>query len=188
MPIRKALSYSKKKITSYTRKSSRVKSKNYIKTVPNQRVTKFNMGNVPAYQRGEYKNTITMSSEINVQIRDMALEAARQFLNNKIAKSLMTNYYLACKPYPHQVIRENKTFSGGSKGERVQSGMSHSFGTTMYRSARIKMGEPIFVAAYPNKKDTELIRNLFKSVSSKVPCKVRIVYEEFKWFLDRFII
>ena len=180
MAIRKARAYSKRKFTSYTRKSQSVKHLNYIKAVPNQKVSKFNMGNIRKFDDGEYKNRMTISSKINLQVRDMALESARQFLNNKITKKLMTNFYLACKPYPHQVVRENKTFSGGSKGERVQSGMAHSFGTTMYRSAVIKAGEPIFIIGYSNKKDTAFIRGLCKSASSKLPCNVKILYEEVK--------
>jgi large subunit ribosomal protein L10e len=180
MPIRKALAYSKKKITSYTRKSQKVKHLNYIKAVPNQKISKFNMGNTKKHAKNEFKNFITIFSNINCQIRDMALEAARQYLNNQITKKLMDNFYLACKPYPHQVIRENKTFSGGSKGERVQSGMAHSFGTTMFRSAVVKAGEPIFIIGFPNKKDIGFIRTLCKSASAKLPCSTKIVYEEVK--------
>jgi len=180
MGIRKALAYSKRKVTAYTRKSMKVKNKNYIKAVPNQKVTKFNMGNTKKYTRGEFKNFMTMYSLINCQIRDMALESARQFLNNQIQKKLVDNYYLACKKYPHQVIRENKVFSGGSKGERVGTGMSMSFGTTVYRSAYVRVGEPIFVVGFQNKKDIEFIRGLCKSVASKLPCKIRVVYEEVK--------
>ncbi len=178
MPIRRAVAYSKKKLTPYTRKSMRVKSKNYIKAVPNQRVTKFNMGNIRKHDKGEYKYRLIMYSDINVQIRDMALEAARQFLNNQMTRKLVDNYALFCKPYPHQVVRENKTFSGGSKGERVQSGMAHSFGTTMFRAAKVKAGEPIFIIAYPDKKYTNEIRALCRSASSKLPCSVKVIYEE----------
>ena len=178
MAIRKALSYSKRRITHYTRKSQSTKHLNYIKAVPNQKVTKFNMGNVRKLNRGEYKNFMKIYSMMNVQIRDMALEAARQMLNNKMTKMLMDNYSLLCKPYPHQVIRENKTFSGGSKGERVQSGMAHSFGTTMYRSAVVRVGDPIFIIAYSDKKNTDAIRALCKSASAKLPCKCKIIYEE----------
>jgi len=180
MPIRKATAYSKRKPTLYTRKSTKVKHLNYIKAVPNQRVTKFNMGNVSKFERGEFKNIMKIVSLMNVQIRDMALEAARTYLNNQIQRKLLTDYYLACKPYPHQVLRENKTFSGGSKGERVQSGMAHSFGTTMFRAACIRAGDPIFIVAYQNKKDTDFIRNLCKSASAKLPCAVKIIYEELK--------
>ncbi len=178
MAIRKALSYTKRRITPYTRKSMKVKNKNFIKAVPNQKVTKFNMGNVRKLLKGEFSNYIVIYSLMNVQIRDMALEATRQMLNNRMTKMLMENYSLSCKPYPHQVIRENKTFSGGSKGERVQSGMAHSFGTTMYRSAVVKVGDPIFIIAYSNKKDTDAIRTLAKSASAKLPCKCKIIYEE----------
>ena len=178
MAIRKALSYSKKRITAYTRKSMKVKNKNFIKAVPNQKVTKFNMGNVPKLQRGEFKHYMKIYSMMNVQIRDMALESARQFLNNQLTRLLIDNYSLLCKPYPHQVIRENKTFSGGSKGERVQSGMAHSFGTTMYRSAVVKIGKPIYIIAYSDMKNTNKIRELCKSASAKLPCKTKIVYEE----------
>jgi large subunit ribosomal protein L10e len=111
----------------------------------------------------------------------MALEAARQMINNQLTKMLMeTNYSFVCKVYPHQVLRENKTFSGGSKGERVQSGMAHSFGTTMFRAAVLKVGEPVFIVKYLYKKDTENIRKLLKSASAKLPCKSKIIYEEIK--------
>ena len=179
--IRKALAYSKKQRTAYTRKSTHVKHLNYIKAVPAQKVTKFNMGNNKRNAKGEFKQSLTIYSLYNIQIRDMALEAARQMINNQLTKMLMEiNYSFVCKPYPHQVLRENKTFSGGSKGERVQSGMAHSFGTTMFRAAVVKVGEPVFVIKYINKKDTDAIRKLLKSASAKLPCKSKIVYEELK--------
>ena len=90
----------------------------------------------------------------------------------------MNIYSLSLKPYPNQVARENKTFSGGSKGERVQSGMAHSFGTSMARTAYVKAGSPVFIIAYDNKKDTEFIRNLCKSTTPKLPCTSKIVYSE----------
>jgi len=178
MPINRASAYSKHKITHYTRKSMKVKHLNYIKAVPNQKVTKFNMGDVPKFTRGEFPYRMVIYSLINVQIKDNALEAARQFLNNQMTKRCQNNYSISLKPYPHQVARENKTFSGGSKGERVQSGMAHSFGTSMARTAYVKQGSPIFIIAYENKKDTEFIRNLCKSATPKLPCISKIMFEE----------
>ena len=181
MAIRKALSYSKKKFTPYTRKSQKVKHLNYIKAVPNQKVTKFNMANVAKLNQGGFRYSITIYSLMKLQVRDMALEAARQALNNKLTKLLTEEHYsFICKPYPHQVIRENKTFSGGSKGERVQSGMAHSFGTTMYRSAIVQVGMPVFVIHFNDKKFTEQIRSLAKSASAKLPCKTKIIFDEKK--------
>jgi ribosomal protein L16/L10AE len=181
MPVRKAGAYSKQKFTIYTRKSQSVKALNYIKAVPNQRVTKFNMGNTKRNAKGDFKQTLTIYSLYTVQVRDMALEAARQFLHNQLTKLLMEeNFYFKCCVYPHQVIRENKTFSGGSKGERVQSGMAHSFGTTMFRAAIVKVGEPVFIVKYGDKKHTDAVRKLCKSAQAKLPCKSKIVYEEVK--------
>lgn len=180
MPTRKAKAYSKKHITAFTRKSQRVKHLNYIKAVPLQKISKFNMGSPARHEKGEFKNSMVISSEISCQIRDLALEAARQYLNNQITKKMQNNYYIACKPYPHQVIRNNKIFSGGSKGERIQSGMSHAFGTTEGRAASIKAGEKIFILEYPNKNDTSFIREICKSASAKLPCKTKIIYQEIK--------
>lgn len=180
MAIRKAKAYSKKQRTAFTRKSQRVKSKNYITAFPLQKISKFNMGDILMYHEGKLKNKMYMISEINCQIRDLALESARQFLNNKITKKLQKNFYIACTKYPHQVLRNNKIFSGGSKGERVQSGMSHSFGTAEGRAAYIKSGEAVFIIAYSNKTDTAFIRKLCKSASAKLPCKIKVIYEELK--------
>lgn len=180
MPLRKALAYSKRHITAYTRRSKSVKHLNYIKAVPQQKIVKFNMGNLGKYNSGQFKHKVNIVSCESVQIRDMSLEATRQFLNNHLTKLLMDNYALFCKAYPHQVIRENKTFSGGSKGERVQSGMSHSFGTTMGRSAAVPKGKAIFIIAFADKKELAPIRALCKSVSPKLPCKTKFVYEEVK--------
>ncbi len=179
MAIRKAKAYSKKICTAYTRKS-RIKSKNYVKTVPPQKIVKFNMEKTSDYLKGNLKNVIRLIAEHEVQIRDLALEATRQRLHNVLQKKLLGNYYLACKPFPHQILRDNKIFSGGSKGERIQSGMKHSFGSTTGRAAHVKAGDTVFLIAFPNKKDTAFVRALCKSCVPKLPCKTRILYEETK--------
>lgn len=180
MAIRKALAYSKKRLTAYTRKSKKVKHLNYIKAVPQQKIVKFNMGDINSFNQGKFSNIIRINSEINAQIRDLALEACRQMIHNRLTKKFVNNYYFACKVFPHQVVRDNKTFSGGTKGERVQSGMKHSFGSTIGRSAPIKAGQTIYEIAFPNKKDALFIRKLCKSAVPKLPCKTKIIYEEIK--------
>ena len=180
MAVRRAMAYSKKWSTAFTRKSRKVKHLNYIKAVPNQKVSKFNMGNLKKLHNGEFKNVIRITSEINVQIRDLALEASRQYIHNKIEKKLLDNFSLELKPYPHQILRDNKIFSGGSKGERVQSGMSHSYGTSEGRAAVLRVGETIFIVSFGNKKDTDFVRTICKSAVAKLPCATRIIYEEIK--------
>ncbi len=179
MAIRKALAYSKRNYTPFTRKS-KVKHLNYVKTVPPQKIVKFNMGASGKYYAGGFKNIISITSCENLVIRDLALEAARQMLHNKLQKELLENYYLGCKIFPHQILRDNKTFSGGTKGERVQSGMKHSFGSTIGRAAPIRAGHPVFIIAFDNKKDIPFIRNLCRGAVPKLPCKTKIVYKELR--------
>lgn len=177
---RKALAYSKRKYTAYTRKSKK-KAKNYIKTVPQQKIVKFNMGNMKAYNEGKFKNVIKMIAGESVQIRDLALEAVRQRLHGNMQRKLLVeNYCLLVKVFPHQILRDNKTFSGGTKGERIQTGMKHSFGSTIGRAAPIKKGKSIFEVYFALKKDAKLIRYLCKSSTPKLPCRTKVVYEELK--------
>ena len=166
-------------MTAYTRKS-RKRSKNYIKTVPPQKIVKFDMGNIRRYNEGGFKNKIRIISAINVQIRDLALEAVRTTLQNRLQKKFINSYYFGCRVFPHQILRENKTFSGGTKGERVQTGMKHSFGSTAGRAASVKAGQDIFLIAFSNKKETDFVRALCKSAVPKLPCKTKIIYEEVK--------
>jgi len=179
MAVRKAYAYSKRKYTAYTRKSKK-KAKNYIKAVPPQKIVKFEMGNIAAFKKREYKNSISIIAGQDIQIRDLALEAVRQRLNNLLNKKLPKTFYLGCKPFPHQILRDNKCFSGGSKGERVQTGMKHSFGSTMGRAAPVKKGKVIFEIHYPDKKDTKFIRDLCRTTVPKLPCKTKVVYQEVK--------
>src|SRR3989344_102683 len=102
--VRRASAYSKKIVTPYTRKS-KVKSKNYIKAVPAQKIVKFEMGNINGYKEGIFKHRIKLISEINVLVRDLALEAVRQDLQNRLQKELINAYYLSCRVFPHQVLR-----------------------------------------------------------------------------------
>ena len=54
MGLRKALAYSKKKVRPYTRKS-KIKSKAYIKVIPHNKIVKYNLGNIQAFNEGKLK-------------------------------------------------------------------------------------------------------------------------------------
>ena len=174
---RKAAAYSKRPVTAYTR-TSKKRSKSYIKTIPPQKIVKFEMGNVRKHNEKKFKYRIRLVSGLNVQIRDLALEAVRQTLQNRLSKRLLKNYYFSCRAHPHQILRDNKTFSGGTKGERVQTGMKHSFGSAAGRAAVVKVGKDIFVIEYNSQKETEVIRAFCKLAIPKLPSKTKIVFEE----------
>ena len=173
---RKASAYSKKNPVINTRKSKKLQ-KSYVKAVPPQKIVKFNMGDYEGFEKNRYKLKITLTAGENIQIRDLALEAARQSLIKDLAKLFQTRFFLRCNVYPHNILRNNRVFSGASKGERVQTGMQRSFGTPEGRAAVVKKGNPVFTAYFNGNENIRKVRDNFKSASPKLPCKSIIVLE-----------
>jgi len=174
MALRKAAAYSKTKDRPYTRRS-RKKSKSYIKTIPQHKIVKFRMGNLKAFRDGKYKFVLKLKSKEFVQVRDNALEACRQAVHRYLDKEIPGVYYFEVKKFPHQIIRENRVFSGGSKGERVNTGMKQSFGTAIGRSAFINPGDDVFIIAIGEEKFIPLVRSVIDKVRPKLPCKTKVI-------------
>ena len=174
--VRRAKAYSKRKPVTNTRKSKKTQF-SYIKMVPNQKIVKFFMGDIPGYNYGKYNIKITLFTEEDIQIRDLALEAARQVIHKEMTEIMQKNYYLRCDVYPHNILRNNRVYSGGSKGERIQTGMSKSFGTPEGRAAVVKKGRPVFTAFFSGEENIGKVRHIFNIGKSKLPCACRIVAE-----------
>jgi len=177
--VRKAAAYSKRKPVINTRRSKK-QQKSYVKTIPPQKVVKFNMGDYQGFEKGKYKIKIALESGESVQIRDLALEAIRQSLNKDMAKFIPNNFFLRCNVYPHNILRNNRIFSGGSKGERIQTGMRHSFGSSEGRAAIVKKGKSIFTVYFNGNENIPKVRDFFRKVKPKVPCKAIISFEKLK--------
>ncbi len=179
MGLRNARAYSKRYARPYTR-TSKVKSKAYIKTVPHNKIVKCMMGNVNGYQKGQLKLILRLICKREIQLRDNAIEACRQGILKELDNNSVTNYYFAVRRYPHHILRENRMFSGGSKGERVNQGMQQSFGSSIGRAALVKEGEDIFLVAVSDKKFLPIIRNAFRKVGPKLACATKVSLEEKK--------
>lgn len=177
MALRKACAYSKKYARPYTRKSKK-RSKSYIKTIPPQKIVKFDMGNTKAFQSGRYGFVMRLVSKEKVMVRDNALEACRQVIHKDLEKSVPGAYYFGIKKYPHHILRENRMYSGGSKGERVNTGMKESFGTVIGRAAFIKPGEVIFIVAFAEKKTVPVARKALTKIRPKLACATKVVLEQ----------
>jgi ribosomal protein L16/L10AE len=87
------------------------------------------------------------------------------------------NYFFRCNVYPHNILRNNRIFSGGSKGERVQTGMKKSFGSPEGRAATIKKGKPIFTLYFNGEEYLPRVRKFFKKVTPKLACKAKVKVE-----------
>ncbi len=172
MALRKAGAYSKRYARPYTRKS-KVRQKSYIKTVPNSRVVKFRMGDLSGYRAGKYPIIIQIKSKEQVQLRDNAIEAVRQFFNRFIPLRIGKEFYFEVKPYPHHMLRENKMLTGAG-ADRMQTGMARSYGKTMGRAALVKAGKVIFIFGVKTPKEEAEIRKLIKSAKARLPCKISV--------------
>ena len=179
MGLRNARAYSKRYARPYTR-NSKVKSKAYIKTIPHNKIVKCMIGNINGYQQGKLPYVLKLLSKEDIQLRDNAIEACRQVILKELDGGAVSNYYFAVRRYPHHILRENRMFSGGSKGERVNQGMQQSFGSAIGRAAMVKEGEDIFLIAFSDKKFLNIVREAFRKVKPKLACATKVVFEEKK--------
>ena len=175
MGLRKASAYSKRKVIPYTRISKK-KGKSYIKTVPQQKIVKFTMGREALYNEGKFPHELTVVSTENVQIRHNALEACRQFINKSLEKELSGQYLFKVIPFPHHVQRENKMLTSAG-ADRMQTGMQLSYGKSAGKAAILKQNSRIFFIAVPNQKALVFARHVLKQIKSKLPGKIKIIYE-----------
>jgi len=174
--LRKASSYSKKKVRPYTRKSKN-KSKSYIKAVPQNKIVKYNLGNHEAYNKGKFKFILRFVADENVQIRDNALEAGRLVINKILERRVPNQFYFIIKVYPHHILRNNKT-AAGAGADRLSSGMKHSFGIVEGRAAIVRPGKEIFFVACETEQGIRIAREAMTIVKSKMPCRSRIIFEK----------
>ena len=178
MGLRKASAYSKRIVVPYTRISKK-RQKSFIKTVPPQKIVKFVMGKESLLNEGKLPYQLTMISEEKVQLRHNALEACRQYINKKIDKEFSGQYFFKIIPFPHHIQRENKMLTGAG-ADRMQTGMQLSYGKAVGKAAILKKGSRIFFVAVPNEKAVGFARKVLKQIKSKLPGKVKIIYEEIK--------
>lgn len=173
MALRKAASYSRKIKVAYTRKSN-VQSKSYAKAIPPCKIVKFVMGDIGKYNRNEFSYIVTLKTSESVNVRDNAIEAARQMIHRHLEDNFKGAYAFIVSCYPHHILRENKMLTGAG-ADRMQTGMSQSFGSVIGIAARLKAGNPIFTLAVNTDKDVVIVRETLKKVRAKLPCKTSII-------------
>jgi len=173
--LRKASAYSKRKVVPYTRISKKRK-KSFIKTVPPQKIVKFEMGDKKGFLDGNYPYQLLMTSKESAQIRHNSLEACRQYINKKIDKATAKQYFFKIIPFPHHVQRENKMLTGAG-ADRMQTGMQLSFGKSTGKAALVNPGTKIFFIAVGTEKNAKIARDTLNEVKPKLPIKVKISLE-----------
>ncbi|MBJ28965.1 MAG: 50S ribosomal protein L16 [Euryarchaeota archaeon] len=115
----------------------------YTGGVPNNRILRYHMGNRKRAETGGFSITIELMADNACQIRDSALESARQVANSTIREEVgPMGYALRMHTYPHQILRENKQATGAG-ADRVSQGMRLSFGKNVGTAARVQKNQTV---------------------------------------------
>ncbi|MEM3154365.1 MAG: 50S ribosomal protein L16 [Candidatus Woesearchaeota archaeon] len=157
----------------YTR-FSKYKKLCYVAARPANRISRYTGGT-----QENFTVKIHLVAKSDLQIRDSALESARQTSNRVLEGALgKTGYFFQMRCYPHHILRENPLASGAG-ADRLSTGMAHNYGKPIGIAARIFEGQPIFtIKTY--KEHIPLARRAMKRAAYKLPCKCAILVEEIK--------
>ncbi|MBI4140478.1 50S ribosomal protein L16 [Candidatus Woesearchaeota archaeon] len=156
----------------YTR-YSKYKQQCYVRARPVCKVVSFDLGDLSH----EFEFNLTLVSKSGLQIRDNAIEAARQTSNRLLEKTLGKNgYVMKVRIYPHHILRENPLASGAG-ADRMSTGMAHNYGKPIGIAAQVRVGQPLF-SLKVNKENMETARLALKRASYKLPCSCTILTEK----------
>ena len=144
--------------------------KEYIKSIPYSKITKFDHGNV----HGKFEYEVRMVAEASFQVRSNALEAARMTIMSQIRKAIPSEeaYFFKVVPYPHHILRKH-AMAGVHKAERLQKGMRLAFGKPDARAAQIRRGDVIMFIRV-NRQHLEIAKYCMKLAKLKIPYMTRI--------------
>ena len=136
---------------------------------PHVKVVRFETGELSK----KFQYTLNLLSKSDLQIRDNALESARQ-TSNKLLESYLglSGFHLKVKVYPYHVLREHALASGAG-ADRFSSGMAHSFGKPIGLAARIRRGQTLFQVSV-DKQNLQLAKQALERASKKLPCPCTI--------------
>jgi ribosomal protein L10e len=166
--LRQAVSYRKVK-RPYTR-TSRVKNKAYIKGAPHMKIAQYDMGD-----NGKYPYDVQIVSDKLIQVRENALEAARQVLVRTIEIVSKTGWHIQLRAVPHHIFRM-KPLASGAGADRFQMGMTLSFGRPEGHAAQVHKGKILF-SIYTSEENLEIAKKAAHKAVSKMPmhCLIKVL-------------
>ena len=166
--LRQAVAYRRVK-RPYTR-TSRVKSKAYIKGAPHIKIAQYDMGD-----NAKYPYDVQIVSDKYIQVRENALEAARQVLVRTMEAISKTGWHIQLRAVPHHIYRM-KPLATGAGADRFQMGMTLSFGRPEGHAAQVFKGKVLF-SIYTSTENLELAKKAAHKAVSKFPmhCLVKVL-------------
>lgn len=171
--LRKGVAYREIK-RPYTR-ISKYKKKSFVRASPNIKIVRFDMGAVGK----DFNCQADMISKSSVQIRQEALESARQTCNRWLEKYLgKMGFHFKIRVYPFHILREH-SLATGAGADRMSTGMAKAFGKPVGVAAQVKKGQTIFTVK-ADKQGMDFVRKALAKAASKLPCPVSIQVKEAK--------
>ncbi len=171
MPLRPAKTYRYFSGPAYSRKE-------FVKSVPVQRVTFFDHGN----PKGVFPVEFSLVSLEVGQIRHNAMEAARIAANRALEVDAgKDNYHLKIRVYPHQILREN-AMAAGAGADRISDGMRRAFGKPIGMAARLSVGQKIMTLRI-SKDFAKLGKESLRRAAIKLSLPTKIIVEKGEEFL-----
>ena len=170
MGLRPGRCYSSTKDRPYTRHAIRVQKRDYIGAVPGLKTRQWNMGN-GIKEFDTIVDLTVRTGKHGIQIRDNAIESARLIINRALTRDIgKDEFFMKIRIFPHHILRENKQAQGAG-ADRVSKGMSHSYGKSIGRAARVRDGQKI-ISVLVAAEDAEKARAALLPALSRLPCKV----------------
>ncbi len=152
--------------------------KEYIDGIPGVKLRNLEMGN----RKGTFPVKLTLISVEGVQIRDVALEAARIAANKYISSEIgSSNFFLKVRVYPHQVLREHK-MAVGAGADRISQGMRKAYGRPTGKAARASPGQKV-MTMWVKPEHYEFGKDALRRAGHKLPTPVKIRVEEGQQYL-----
>ncbi|MFB0543972.1 MAG: 50S ribosomal protein L16 [Candidatus Bathyarchaeia archaeon] len=143
--------------------------KEFIKGIPQPRITKFTMGN----PEGDFDAKLELISLGDAHISHNALEAARIATNRVLERTFgRENFYFKILPYPHNVIRHHKRLAV-AQADRFQEGMKKAYGKPYGTAARVRKGQ-ILIEVGVDKVGIETAKEALRRAAAKFPVPCRI--------------
>ena len=155
----------------YTR-ISKFRTKSYVRARPVCRIVRFDMGDLSK----EFECSVQLKSKDAMQIRDNAIEAARQTSNRLLQKKIgKTGWMFKIRMFPHHILRENPLASGAG-ADRMSTGMKCSFGKPIGIAAQIRKGQILFQID-TSKAHLAVAKEALRRASTKMPfsCSIEVV-------------
>jgi large subunit ribosomal protein L10e len=153
----------------YTR-TSKYKKNNFIRMTPVRKVVRYDMGTT-----GTYEYDVDFMPNMSLQIRQEAIESARQtclrWLDQNVIKG--AKYHYKIRKYPYHIMRENP-LAAGAGADRMSTGMSHPWGKPIGIALQINKGEK-FMTISVNKNFVEVAKKALSRAAKKLPCTFQIL-------------